>query len=151
MISLTETKAGAICRWAQKKGVCIKHTTEPRIICLQGGGVAAGRDRISVLIVLPKPRTTDQSAEASAEKRSAHGPLFHGTMKSPAAVGGPHFVESRFDCQVGDIIILEAEEQILVDSEGRGDLRDHNISMLGILHHTCSEEGLLRRKKGSHE
>lgn len=46
---------------------------------------------------------------------------------------GPPFVESLFECQVGDVVILKGAEQLLVRPQQEGDTGPRDICMTLIL------------------
>jgi len=97
-------------KWAEGRGFRIERAIYhgPQILWLQGGGLLARQDRIAILIVIRQPRLRDEAAEVTT------APPSRGLVTSPIATAGPLFVESPFECQVGDTIILEGGEKILV-------------------------------------
>lgn len=135
-------------KWAKGRGIRIGKPIQPgsRIVWLKGGGVRTQKDRISIIIIIrrPQPQTTggDGTAEVICETSVLrHEPTFKGVIKSPMGAVGSPLAESRFECQVGDVIILEGAEQLLVRPPVEGDTGPRDICMVLILHQTSLEEG----------
>jgi len=136
-------------KWAEKRGFRIERSPHhgPQIIWLQGGSLSAREDRISIFIVVRRPRSrgnggSDQAAEVitTGETPSVcQEPPSKVKTKSP--ISGPLFAESPFECQVGDVIILEGGEQLIVRPQDKGDTGPRGICMLAVLHRTTPKEG----------
>jgi hypothetical protein len=78
--------------------------------------MACGNGMVVMLIVVPRPKRSDgvekKDVEGTPGTTAEEQPLSTGTIKSP--IGSPILIDSPFECQVGDIIIIEEGEQILV-------------------------------------
>jgi hypothetical protein len=92
---------------------------------------------VAILIFLRRPRprgsggiAQDGQATATADVTVPGEPLSEGIIRSPVA--GPVTTDSGFQCQVGEMIFLEAEEQLHV----REDKRPCDICICVILHCT---------------
>lgn len=139
-----ETMETFLSVWAQKRGFRIDHSVYhgPQIVWLQSGGLSARVDRISIFVVLQAPKsggsevdcvTGAVDGEAFAAPQSPSPKVF---IRSP--IGGSLFVKSTLDCQVGDIVVLEGGETILMrpkeDATG-----GEGICMLSTLHLTSPQ------------
>ena len=127
-------------KWAENRGFRIeKIVGRPQIVWLKDDGVSAGKDRVSIFIVVPRPKPrgnggSDETPTALQE------PPSKGVIKSPMGAAGPPFTHSLFECQVGDIIILEGGEQLLVRPQREGYTGPRDVCMLLVLRHTSPTE-----------
>lgn len=134
--------------WAEARGFRIGKIIQPgpRIIWLQGDGVATREDRISISIIIQRPKArgnggSDEAAEVTRETSAARQePTSKGVVRSPMVAAGPPFVESPFECQVGDVVILEGAEQLLVRAQQEGDTGPRDICMVLVLYQTILKE-----------
>ena len=85
---------------------------------------------VTILVVLPRP-IPGHSGEGAEE---AEGKTM-GVIGTPIAKG--LFVKSLFECQVGDIIVLEENEQISV----REGTQHRGISMFCLIHKVVPKTG----------
>lgn len=135
-------------KWAEGRGFRIGKPIQPgsRIIWLCGDGVGTRDDRISIAIIIRRPKSKVNGGGAAAEvigNTSAvrHEPTSKGVVRSPMGAVGPPFVESPFECQVGDVVILEGADQLLVRPQLEGNKGPRDICMVLILHQTSLKVG----------
>src|ERR1051325_6996231 len=110
-------KAKPLFKWAHDKGFAISRTMlSCNILWVQGGGVKCESGSVVLLVFVRRPRRRDDGGVIEDTQGTTAGitvskePLSRGTLKSPTA-------ESSFECQVGDMIVLEEGEQISVRKE----------------------------------
>jgi hypothetical protein len=106
--------------------------------------MAYGNGMVLMLIVVPRPKRSD-----GVEKKDVEGisgttttgqePLSTGTIKSP--IGGPILIDSPFECQVGNIIIIEEGEQILVKETTGPQGNPKDFCVLYAVHNTIPKGG----------
>ncbi|KAK3371660.1 hypothetical protein B0T24DRAFT_629988 [Lasiosphaeria ovina] len=118
-------------KWSEDKEFCIEPTPchGPTLLWLQGGGVACPDDMVAILVFVHRPRPRSDRGAPEGISVPEESPLM-GIIKS--SIGGPIVIPSRFECQVGDIIILEAKEQLFV-TECVG---PRDICMFSVMHRT---------------
>ncbi|KAK0752460.1 hypothetical protein B0T18DRAFT_404920 [Schizothecium vesticola] len=133
-------------KWASRKGFAITpQIFNCKIIWLQGGLVTCPEGMVAMLIFVRRPRRRgcggigqDTQGTTSVESTMPEEPPSEGVIRSPLT--GPVSTisaDSLFRCQVGEMIFLEAGEQVIV----RGDARLRDICMCCILHRTTSRGG----------
>ncbi|KAL7942205.1 hypothetical protein V8C42DRAFT_160966 [Trichoderma barbatum] len=101
-----------LCTWADEKGFTIEfdgNYSGPQAIWLQGGAITLREDRISVLIILRRPKSRGADPKA-VESVPSQEPLSKGIIERP--ICHQQFVRSSFQCQVGDVIVLEGGERL---------------------------------------
>ncbi|KAK3332662.1 hypothetical protein B0T19DRAFT_416221 [Cercophora scortea] len=128
--------------WAKKRGYSIDVELQrgPTVVWFKSGGMTCGNDMVVMLIVVPRPKRSggvEKDVEGIFGTTAAEQEVLStGIIKSP--VGGPIFVDSPFECQVGDMIILEEGEQILVkETTGPGNPKD--FCVLCAVHSTTKK------------
>lgn len=110
----------------------------PNLLWLRGGSLWAGENRISILIIVPRPKPrhnkqhetngTTEVITAGETLAALQEPPSKGIVRSPIA--GPLFAESLIECQVGDVIVLEGREGLHVRTDGKeGDMRPPDIRL----------------------
>ncbi|KAL7928820.1 hypothetical protein V8C35DRAFT_222385 [Trichoderma chlorosporum] len=99
----------------------------PDIIWLQDGIWSAKESQTCFLIVLKRPKSKDVEVVNST---ALQNPLSYGTIERP--IGQGSYVQSTFQCQVGDVIILEGGERLRVRKEGH--VETHSVCLLATLH-----------------
>ncbi|KAL7932165.1 hypothetical protein V8C35DRAFT_307545 [Trichoderma chlorosporum] len=100
----------------------------PQIIWLQGGGILTKDDRLAFYVILPRPKSKDVNLEV-LESTLVQEPLSKGRIYRPVDQG--QFVQTAFQCQVGDIIILERGEKLWIPREGN--IEHHGVCLLSTL------------------
>ncbi|KAK3690249.1 hypothetical protein B0T22DRAFT_441661 [Podospora appendiculata] len=129
--------------WAEKRGYSIDVELQrgPTVVWFKSGGMTCGNGMVVMLIVVPRPKRSggveEKDVEGISGTTAAEQELLStGMIKSP--VGGPILIDSPFECQVGDMIILEEGEQILVkEITGPGNPKD--FCVLCAVHSTIKE------------
>ncbi|KAK3349521.1 hypothetical protein B0T25DRAFT_548335 [Lasiosphaeria hispida] len=116
-IEVHNNMAKTLFTWASEKGFTIeRNMLKCNILWLQGGVIECDPDRVVLLIFVRRPRRRDDGGVIEDAQGTTAGitvseePLSRGFLKSPTA-------ESSFECQVGDMIVLEEGEQISVRRE----------------------------------
>jgi hypothetical protein len=94
------------------------------ILWLQSGGLTCESENITILIVLPRPKSKHSGGIVE------HATLGELKVEVGSPIGGPLFSSSVHKCHVGDIIVLEGDERLLV-REGTG---LHGICMFCVMH-----------------
>lgn len=103
----------------------------PQIIWLQSGGVFNKKNRLSVFVLLQRPiRHTEAGADTAWEE-----PPSECIIERPIAEN--RFVESSFQFQVGDIIVLEGEERLR--TRDQGEIEHCDLCMISTLHSTSDQ------------
>lgn len=123
ILSLQDLKQDILCTLADQKGFIIEFSQNylgPQILWLQGGGILTKEDRLSFFIIIPRPKGRGVNLELID---STLEPLSKGIIERP--IGQGQFVRSSFECQVGDIIILEGGERLWIP-------RESNIEPRGV-------------------
>ncbi|KAL7940741.1 hypothetical protein V8C42DRAFT_336647 [Trichoderma barbatum] len=131
-----------LCTLADQKGLVIefyRNYLRPQVIWLQGGAILSQEDRISSLIILPRPKSRDVDPVAT-DSAQVQEPLSRGLIERPIAEG--QFVQSSFQCRVGDIIILEGGERLQVHTEANVEPR--GVCFLTILFQVQRNHHLIR-------
>ncbi|KAK3371799.1 hypothetical protein B0T24DRAFT_337671 [Lasiosphaeria ovina] len=110
--------------WAREKGFDIMpEIFSCNILWLQGGYVKCPENMVTMLIFVPRPRL--RGSVTLPEE-----PPSEGIIRSPIA--GPVTTDSIFKCRVGEVIFLEAGEQVLLREEAC----PRDICICGITHRT---------------
>ncbi|KAK4170669.1 hypothetical protein QBC36DRAFT_127657 [Triangularia setosa] len=125
---LHEKISEPISQWARERKFGIEPAicNGPAILWLKYGGLECPSGKIVILIIVPRPRHRGEIVEGAEAATS-------GVVKSP--IGGGLSVSSVLECHVGDIIVLEGNEQLLVrDRDIRG------ICMFCVMHRMTIEE-----------
>lgn len=145
---LFHEKMGAfVYNWADEKGFRLKGQRHhrPQIVWLQGGGLSTGHDLVSISMIIPRPKPRsphqgEQLAIANVNVTEREEISCTGVIKSP--IGGSLFVESRFACCVGDVILLEGGEKLLVSLPVDSDIgARRDICILVTSHLRSPKEG----------
>jgi len=110
---------------------------ESALLWLQGGGVSARQNRLSIFTFVRRPIHREDTAVESLPLTATGGPLaeeppFEGIVERPVADG--QFVQSSFKCQVGGILILEGGERLR--TRNPGDIEHRDLCMVINLHPT---------------
>jgi hypothetical protein len=114
---------------ADEKGFIIEFNTEESfVLWLQGGGLSSQPDRITLFTFIRRPKG---AATAIDEEQLDEEPLFEGIIARPIANG--LWVQSSFACRLGEILILEGSEKVILPTD---DARYRDICMLTNLHRT---------------
>lgn len=134
-------------KWASGRGFRIEPriSNGPTIMWLKRDHVNCRDGWIAIFIVVPRPTTgregtTIESGEAITIGESPAAPQeppSSGLFKSPMTASLSLLTVSRFNCQVGDIIILEGGEQLAVEDEGT---EPRDICMFCVMHRTSRLE-----------
>lgn len=92
-------------------------------------------DRLSFFTVLRRPlrRSSPYYVDVNTPREES---LFRGIIDRPIAEN--QFVQSTFECQVGDIIVLEGGERLRARAEG--DVNSRGLCMLVTLYQTVPGE-----------
>lgn len=127
-------KQSVLSRSAEDRGLVINlenRFSGPQIIWLQSGGVFNKKNRLSFFVLLQRPiRHTEAGANKAWEEPSSEC-----IIERPIADN--RFVESSFQFQVGDIIVLEGEERLRTRDQGEIDNCD--LCMMSTLHSTSGQ------------
>lgn len=127
-------KQSVLSRSAEDRGLMINPENRfsgPQIIWLQSGGVFNKKNRLSFFVLLQRPI---RHGEAGANKAWEEPPS-ECIIERPIA--DDRFVESSFQFQVGDIIVLEGEERLRTRDQGEIDHCD--LCMISTLHITSGQ------------
>ncbi|KAJ0128659.1 Uncharacterized protein HZ326_28243 [Fusarium oxysporum f. sp. albedinis] len=129
--------------WARQRSFNIKKPVYlgPQILLLQSGDVQLQDDRISVVIFIPRPKSTQDKEgtvvadeEITMRTKSLGSQKFSVSIQSP--IGGPVFARSSNEFEVGDIVILEGGERLSWRDNGGLPERNKDVCMLCALHQT---------------
>lgn len=103
---------------ANEKGFIINEQKQtlrgPQVVWLQNGEILAVEDRVCFAIVLQRPNNRIINREEEIKEAEAQEWTTKCTIKRPIAP--KQYVDSVVQCQVGDIIILEGDEELQLDS-----------------------------------
>lgn len=89
---------------------------------LQSGSFRTRENQICFCMIIQRPKSRDIGPEEGQE------PASKCSIKTPVAQ--EQFVNSNFQCRVGDIIILEKGEELWIDDS----IELHGICFLGTLY-----------------
>ncbi|KAL6868030.1 hypothetical protein J3F83DRAFT_88710 [Trichoderma novae-zelandiae] len=133
-----EDMRDALSKWADQKGLVIgfdQWHLGPQIMWLQGGSLSIKENRVSFFTFLPQPKSrgTGEVTNSAAEQE----PRFEGIIERPIAQG--QFVYSSVRCRVGDVIILEGQERLLLHKEGEAGPPRRGICLLACV--LCTAPG----------
>ncbi|KAL7783404.1 hypothetical protein V8C37DRAFT_397291 [Trichoderma ceciliae] len=99
----------------------------PDIIWLQNGTWSVTENQTCFLIVLKRPESKGADVVYSTPVQE---PPSYGIIERP--IGHGPYVQSSFQCQVGDVIILEGGERLRIRKEG--DVEPRSVCFLATLH-----------------
>lgn len=91
---------------------------------LQNSGLITEENEIYFCIIIPQPKSGNVNLEVEQE------PVFKCSIKTPVAREQFVFINSDFQCRVGDIIILEKGEGLWINAN----IEPRGICLLGTLY-----------------
>lgn len=134
--------------WAERRSFSIDSPIlqGPQILSLQDGGMSVEDHTISICTVIPRPKRRESvfnNSDSARSNAASNSTLLREELPAKGAIRSPiaksQFVTSLFECQVGDIVILEEGEIILVQDAEKGDTVGRDICMLTALHCTNNQ------------
>ncbi|KAK3385775.1 hypothetical protein B0H63DRAFT_473576 [Podospora didyma] len=141
--ALHEKMARPIFKWATERGFEIEREIShgPTVLWLQGGGITCPSDMVSILVFVQRP-TPKHSGGAVVEVTGGgeglaarQEPPFMGEVRTP--ITDPLFCSSMFECQVGDILLLEGGEKLVA----RRGIEPCDVCMFCVMHRTTPRKG----------
>ncbi|ROT39070.1 hypothetical protein SODALDRAFT_332502 [Sodiomyces alkalinus F11] len=137
---LYDRKREHINDWAKESGIRIhdKARLGPQVVWLHK--VPVGANRLLISVVIPKP-SQDKKTEAATQQAvipQQNELRSKVRVKRPIAEGLGAW--SLLDLEVGDVIILEGNEELLIQSSKNDTIEARGICLLSAQHDTCLVE-----------